>query len=110
MATMVRLMAQMETTPRDTIQHQRRMVAKLCRLLGSRYSDKSLQGPGAELPMRLRQTLGRLLGGDSEKQIARHLGISPHTVHVYIKRIYRHYDVCSRGELLAHFVRDPTAE
>ncbi|HZZ41624.1 MAG TPA: helix-turn-helix transcriptional regulator [Tepidisphaeraceae bacterium] len=53
---------------------------------------------------RIRETLRHLLIGDSEKQIANKLGISQHTVHVYVKRLYRHYDVNSRGELLARFV------
>ena len=56
------------------------------------------------LSPRLRQTLERLLAGDSEKQIARHLGLSPHTVHVYVKALYRGFGVSSRGELLARFV------
>jgi len=45
--------------------------------------------------------LSSLREGLAEKQIARRLGISQHTVHVYIKRLYAHYDVCSRTELLA---------
>jgi DNA-binding CsgD family transcriptional regulator len=48
-----------------------------------------------------------MLVGDSEKQVAGHLGVSPHTVHVYVKGLYRHYEVNSRGELLAKFVRTP---
>jgi DNA-binding CsgD family transcriptional regulator len=56
------------------------------------------------LSRRLRQTLDRLLAGDAEKQIARHLGLSRHTVHVYIKALYRCFGVNSRGELLARFV------
>ena len=110
MSTMARLMSQTEAAPRPPIQHKRRLVAQLCQLLGSQYSEKSYQGPGAELSPRLRQTLGRLLAGDSEKQIGRNLRISKHTVHVYIKRLYRHYDVNSRGELLAKFVRRPFEE
>jgi hypothetical protein len=39
--------------------------------------------------------------GDSEKQIARALGVSPHTVHVYVKMLYRYFQVNSKGELLA---------
>jgi DNA-binding NarL/FixJ family response regulator len=52
----------------------------------------------------MRQTLRRLLSGDCEKQIALRLGVSPNTVHVYVKAIYRAYGVSSRGELLARFV------
>lgn len=59
----------------------------------------------AGLSPRVRQTLDRLLEGDSEKQIAAKLGVSRHTVHVYIKNLYRHFSVNSRGELLARFVR-----
>ena len=47
------------------------------------------------------QTLLRLLQGDSEKEAAQCLGVSRHTVHVYIKSLHRRFDVHSRGELLA---------
>ena len=107
-AAMARLMARAADPPSEAVARKRRMVADLCRLLGSQYSDKGYQGPGVRFAPRLRQTLGRLLAGDSEKQIALHLGVSPHTVHVYVKRLYRHYDVCSRGELLSRFVRNPS--
>ena len=43
---------------------------------------------------------------DSWKQIAAHLGVSKHTVHVYVKALYRKYNVSSRGELLAKWVKD----
>lgn len=58
------------------------------------------------LPPRLRQVLDGLLAGDSEKQIARKLHISKHTVHEHIKRLHRWFGVQSRGELLARFI-DP---
>jgi DNA-binding CsgD family transcriptional regulator len=60
------------------------------------------------LSPRLRQTLQRLLLGDSEKEIAAHLGVSRHTVHVYVKSLYRRFGVSSRGELLARFVQPHT--
>lgn len=56
---------------------------------------------GISLSPRLSQTLERLMAGDSEKQVAYNLGLSQHTVHGYIKTIYRHFGVSSRGELLA---------
>jgi len=56
------------------------------------------------LAPRLRQTLEALLTGDSEKQIARRLAISPHTVHVYVKTLYRRFGVSSRAELLARWI------
>jgi DNA-binding NarL/FixJ family response regulator len=34
-----------------------------------------------------------------EKQIAAELGISQHTVHVYVKQLYRKFGVSSRPEL-----------
>lgn len=52
----------------------------------------------------MRQVLDRLLAGDGEKQIASRIGCSRHTVHVYVKAIYRRFGVCTRGELLARFV------
>ena len=62
--------------------------------------------PGwSDLPPRWRQTLGCLLGGDSEKQAALRLGISQLTVHQYVKGLYRHFGVSSRAELLAFFLR-----
>lgn len=57
------------------------------------------------LSPRQQQTLKGLLQGDSEKQIARRLGISKSTVHKYVMRLHRHFDVQSRGELLAHWAR-----
>jgi len=38
--------------------------------------------------------------GDSEKRTAERLGLSPHTVHTYLWRIYRKLHVQSREELL----------
>jgi DNA-binding CsgD family transcriptional regulator len=61
----------------------------------------------ASLSPRVRQTLDRLLRGDSEKQAARQLEVSPHTLHIYVKTLYRKLKVNSRGELLAMFVRPP---
>lgn len=63
-------------------------------------------GPSvAQLPLRAQQTLGCLIEGYGEKQTAQRLGISPGTVHQYVKRIYRHYGVRSRLELLAWWLR-----
>jgi DNA-binding NarL/FixJ family response regulator len=58
-------------------------------------------GSARPLPPRLRRTLERLLLGESEKQVARALGISQHTVHEYVCGLYRHFSVNSRAELLA---------
>jgi DNA-binding NarL/FixJ family response regulator len=92
---------------RATIASKRRMVADFCKMLGRSLPDagkpQSNPAPGmnGSLPPRLRQTLERLLAGDSEKQVAARLGLSRHTVHIHVKRLYRAYKVNSRGELLA---------
>jgi DNA-binding CsgD family transcriptional regulator len=53
------------------------------------------------LSPRLAQVLGGLKRGLSEKLLADELGLSPHTVHQYVKMLYRRLAVTSRGELLA---------
>jgi LuxR family maltose regulon positive regulatory protein len=88
---------------------QRAVLADVCRALDPRNQTKRAPGlPCAreiqDLSPRQQQTLSRLLAGDSEKQIARRLDISRHTVHVYVKALYRQFKVSSRGELLAKFV------
>jgi DNA-binding NarL/FixJ family response regulator len=62
--------------------------------------------PGPEkLSPRLRQTLACLLQGDSEKQVAHHLGLSHATIHQYVTALYRHFGVRSRAQLLAHVMK-----
>jgi DNA-binding CsgD family transcriptional regulator len=63
--------------------------------------------PEGALAPRVQATLVRLLRGESEKAVAAALGISVHTVHSYVKRIYRAYGVQSRAELLATFLSSP---
>src|SRR4051812_1704635 len=60
--------------------------------------------PIPHLSPRMRQTLERLMAGDGEKQVALRLSLSQHTIHVYIKALYRSFGVNSRGELLARFL------
>ena len=57
------------------------------------------------LSRRLRETLELLLDGKSEKEAARQLEISTKTVHEYVGMLYKHFNVSSRGELLAYFIR-----
>jgi DNA-binding NarL/FixJ family response regulator len=68
-------------------------------------ADGCCQG-GQQLPPRLSQTLTQLMDGLSEKQVALALGVSQHTVHVYVKTLYRRYGVSSRSELLAIAFRE----
>lgn len=58
----------------------------------------------ADMAPRLRQTLLCLLQGKSEKQAAIRMGISPATVHEYVKQLHRHFGVSSRGELLSRSI------
>jgi DNA-binding NarL/FixJ family response regulator len=96
---------------------KRAMLADFCRVWGDRLTGAGEAAPPAQPPSpeqgvptpamgpRLRQTLGLLLQGEGEKQIAAKLKLSPHTVHGYVKEVYRRFDVCSRAELLALWVK-----
>ena len=55
------------------------------------------------LPPRQRATFVHLIDGLSRQAIAQRLRISPHTVHGYIKDIYKHYHVNSHAELIKQF-------
>jgi DNA-binding CsgD family transcriptional regulator len=57
--------------------------------------------PLATLAPQVRRTLELLLTGVSEKEAARELGLSRHTVHDYVKVLYRRFEVSSRAELMA---------
>jgi DNA-binding NarL/FixJ family response regulator len=96
----------------NATEHRRQIIADLCRMIGSNIKAESGQSRRTptlpSLSPRMQQTLQRLLVGDSEKQIANQLGLSRHTVHVYVKALYRGFGVSSRGELLACFVQAPT--
>lgn len=106
MAALARVVRALPDAAPDSVEYKRAMIAQFCRMVGERFSAPP-PNPTAGLGPRLVQTLHRMLAGDSEKQIAAHLGVSPHTVHVYVKGLYRHFGVNSRGELLARFVTTP---
>jgi DNA-binding CsgD family transcriptional regulator len=63
--------------------------------------------PPAELSPRLGQILDRLLAAKSPKQIARELHLSVWTVREHIHRLYQHFGVSTREELMARFIHDP---
>ncbi|HVO23453.1 MAG TPA: LuxR C-terminal-related transcriptional regulator [Candidatus Margulisiibacteriota bacterium] len=93
---------------RDFSPRERRLLhffhAELGRLIGGPLV--SATEPGVErLSPRLRETLACLLEGDSEKQAAARLRLSPMTVHQYVTALYRHFGVGSRAQLLAHVMR-----
>lgn len=58
-----------------------------------------------KLTPRLSETLNHLLLGRSEKEIAAKLGLSRHTVHTYVTKLYRVHGVDSRAMLMAYFVK-----
>jgi DNA-binding CsgD family transcriptional regulator len=71
------------------------MLQSSCVWMSSRITDS------VKLSPRERDTLEHLLTGAREKQIADSLEVSKHTVHQYVKSIYRKLGVTSRAELLA---------
>ena len=85
---------------------RRRLVAIFCSMLGEQVLEgKPVSRGGPPLSRRQRETLELLLAGNAEKQIAARLSISRHTVHVYVKSLYKRFGVNSRPELLAKWVR-----
>jgi DNA-binding NarL/FixJ family response regulator len=54
---------------------------------------------GAVLSPRERQVLRQIAGGLTHGQVARRLGISPHTVDTYVKRIRSKLDIGNKAEL-----------
>jgi DNA-binding CsgD family transcriptional regulator len=130
LAAMLRVMRPLNIQIPDATTGRRRLLADLCRFIGVKVgtvSPESLgfapdasvvpgqpeQKPansktvlaGDELSPRQEQTLRHLLNGDSEKQVARKLDLSHHTVHSYVKALYRRYGVSSRAELLAKHLK-----
>jgi DNA-binding CsgD family transcriptional regulator len=99
----------------EGVDRRRRLVAMFCTMLGEQaLNGDAKQAPasvspvismGEPLSRRERQTLDLLLTGNAEKQIAAQLSISRHTVHVYVKSLYKRFGVNSRSELLAKWVR-----
>jgi DNA-binding CsgD family transcriptional regulator len=94
---------------REVVQNRRRLVANFCSMLGEQMLGETNGNHrvfgGEPLSRRERETLELLLAGNAEKQIAARLSISRHTVHVYVKSLYKRFDVNSRGELLARWVQ-----
>ncbi|MFO0746097.1 MAG: helix-turn-helix transcriptional regulator [Myxococcota bacterium] len=70
----------------------------------ARYIAPLARAPDASAPKlspRQRQTLEQLVRGKSEKEVAAALGLSLHTVHQYVKSLYRLYGVGTRAALVA---------
>lgn len=56
------------------------------------------------LPSQLRQVFDHLCQGHAEKEMAATMNLSQHTVHDYVKELYRRLGVRGRGEFLAWLV------
>ena len=65
---------------------------------------RALDPVAPALPARHARVLDALLTGDSEKQIAAALSLSPRTIHKYTEQVFRALRVRSRPELMARFV------
>lgn len=87
-------------------ERERRILDLFHEELGMVLRQKA-HDPCAGLAPRLRQTLDRLLEGDSEKQIAAALDLSRHTIHGYVKDLYRRFGVGTHPELMARLLRPP---
>ena len=81
--------------------------------------DRTSNGAAVDLPVpcpcckltsgRQRQILHRLMAGYDEKQTAASLSMRRSTVHHHIGRIYKVFNVNSRGELLGRLLSMVTA-
>jgi DNA-binding CsgD family transcriptional regulator len=85
----------------------RRLRVKSRGELQARFRDPNAPPPStgsaSALRPRERQVLAELLEGAPYKLVAIQMGISVHTVHDYVKAIFREFGVTSKGELLARF-------
>jgi len=74
-------------------------LREIRQLLGTKLTPFGPPNPHGLSP-RMRQVLALLVEGQSEKQVADSLKISPHTVHDYVKMLHRRLGVSNRAELL----------
>jgi DNA-binding CsgD family transcriptional regulator len=80
----------------------RQKLAAACKSMLEEVSPQKISSDlTAGLSKRMKDTLEHLLSGDSEKEVAAKLDLSPHTVHIHVKNLYKRLGVCSRGELMA---------
>jgi len=63
------------------------------------------RGPRVALTQRQHDALQHLLDGRNERDAARAIGMSVHTLHTHVKAIYRKFHVSSRAELMAMVLR-----
>jgi DNA-binding CsgD family transcriptional regulator len=75
-------------------------LALLWQRAATAAAEQARLAPRDHLPPRQRQTLDLLAQGLSEKQVAGSLGLSPLTVHNYIKALHQRFNASNRVELL----------
>lgn len=84
--------------------HDRRLLSLLHEGFRDRIIDLRARRLRDELPPPVRHSFTLLLAGHTEKEIAKLTHKSPNTIHDHVKRIYKHFHVSSRAQLLARFV------
>lgn len=93
-----------DTRPTERTKHQLSLFHRsIDPMIGTELATERQRGMHGLTPQ-LRATLERFLAGDSEKRIAVRLGLRQPTVHEYIGKLYRHFGVRSRPELMAYFI------
>lgn len=77
---------------------------ELAKMLGGDLA-RFIEPIPSDLPPRPRAVLKLILEGEGDKQISQKLGISTHTVNQYVKVVFHHFNVQSRAELMARWIR-----
>ena len=74
------------------------MSPTVARYVIEEFQDVKVSRDAMTLPKREREVLRGIAAGLSERKLAADLGVSPHTVHTHIKKIYKKLQVNSRAE------------
>jgi len=69
-------------------------------------SKRGVEQKDQTLSPRQEQVLNVLKAGMTERQAARALGVSPHTLHSHVKAVYERLGVRSRAQLLSLWIVD----
>ena len=86
---------------------ERRLVHLVHEETAHHWRKPAAPDPADALPRRLGQVVRLLRQGNGEKQVAFQLGLSPQTIHEYVKALYRKFGVSSRFDLLARLAPPP---
>lgn len=86
---------------KQLILYAHQMIGKLIGGPLARFTEPS----PSELPPRPRAVLQLIMQGESDKQIANKMQLSPFTINQYLKLIYSHFGVHSRPQLMARWIR-----